>query len=225
MPNFTPEWRLLEPRVDLQALGLYLDTVEQQLAFLRDQWRVRLNADLRAATEDESGWLQQESQIREAHVTRSLRGGFIISLWASYESGVSEVANLLEDAKCLPRKFPGGGGGTWIDRAKTYFDSVLEFPLHPDPDDWDRLGVLYAVRNTYAHANGRLRLVRIPARETLEEAIGEGTGIRYEWDGLHVDGPYARGSYEFVESLLKDLIRRALKWADREDRRPVEAAR
>ena len=110
MPNFTPEWRLLEPRVDLQALGLYLDTVEQQLDFLRDQWRGRLNADLRAATEDESGWLQQESEIREAHVTRLLRGGFIISLWASYESGVSEVANLLEDAKRLPRKFPKVSG-------------------------------------------------------------------------------------------------------------------
>ena len=156
MPDFTPEWRLLEPRIDIQALGLYLNTVEQQLA----QLRMRFTADLKDATEDESGWRHQESQIREDLVTRSLRSGFIISLWASYESGVSEVADLLEAAKGLPRSFPGGGGGNWIDRTKTYFASVLEFPLHPDQDDWDRLGVLYAVRNTYAHANGRLRLMK-----------------------------------------------------------------
>ncbi len=230
VPNFTPEWRLLEPRIDLQALGLYLDTVEEQLDFLRDQWRVQLNADLRAATEDESGWLQQESQIREAHVTRSLRGGFIISLWASYESGVSEVANLLEDAKRLARKFPKVSGKkvsgeTWVDKAKTYFASVLEFPLHPDPDDWDRLQVLYAVRNTYAHGNGRLRLMGKHVRKTLKPVIDAGKGITYEWDGLHVDRPYVRRSYELVEPLMKDLISRALEWADREDRRPAEAAR
>ena len=89
MPNFTPELRLLEPRVDIGALGLYLDTVEKQLAFLRDEWHVHLNADFRDATEDESSWPLQESQIREDQVTKSLRSGVIISLWASYESGVS----------------------------------------------------------------------------------------------------------------------------------------
>ena len=46
MPSFTPEWRLLDPVADLEALRLYLDTVEEQLAFLQDQWQVRLTADL-----------------------------------------------------------------------------------------------------------------------------------------------------------------------------------
>ena len=34
-------------------------------------------------------------------MTRSLRGGFIISLWASYESGVLDVADFLKDEKGL----------------------------------------------------------------------------------------------------------------------------
>ena len=132
--------------------------------------------------------------------------------------------------KGLPRNFPGGGGGNWIKRAKTYFASVLEFPLHPDLEHWDRLTVLYAVRNAYAHANGRPGLMTKHVRDTLKPVIDPrtgitpGTGITYEWNGLHVDGPYARGSYEFVESLLKDLIHRALEWADREGRRPGKGA-
>ena len=39
MPSFTLEWRLLDPVADLEALRLYLDTVEEQLAFLQDQWQ------------------------------------------------------------------------------------------------------------------------------------------------------------------------------------------
>ena len=62
-------------------------------------------------------------------------------------------------------------------------------------------------------------------RKTLKPVIDAGKGITYEWDGLHVDRPYVRRSYELVEPLMKDLISRALEWADREDRRPAEAAR
>ena len=104
MPRFIirPEWRLLDPRVDLEALEIYLTTVEQQLAFLRNQWRIRLTADLKdASNKDESDWLWHESRVRETLVTRSLRGGFIMSLWASYESGVLEVADFLKDKKGL----------------------------------------------------------------------------------------------------------------------------
>lgn len=214
----TPEWRLLDPRIDLEALGLYLDTVEQQLAFLRDQWQARLNTDLNGAIDSEDRRLLMfEHDIREAQVTRSLRGGFIISLWASYESGVLEVANFIKYKKdkwgLLP-KFPHGKGDNLVDRARSYFDSVLEFHLHPDLDNWHPLYVLYAVRNTYAHTNGRLRLMRKPVRETLKPVIDASVGITYEEDGLRVDGPYAHSSYRFVEHLLRDLISRALKWAD-----------
>ena len=96
--KITPEWRLLDPRVDLDALGRYLDTVEHQLALLQDQWKARLTADLTDAPED-SDWLWHEFEMTEAHVTRSLRGGFIMSLWASYESGILEVADFLQKKK------------------------------------------------------------------------------------------------------------------------------
>ena len=139
MPSFTPEWRLLDPRLDLNALRLYLDTVEQQITSLHDLWEVCLNADSNSSiNRDDWDRIRFEYDMREAQVTKSLRGGFIISLWASYESGVSEVAHLIRKEKGLSkRKFPDAGGDTWVDRAKAHFDSVLEFPLHPDLDDWN----------------------------------------------------------------------------------------
>ena len=127
MPQFTPEWRLLGPTIDLEALRLYLKTVEQQLALLRDEARVRLTADQK----DANDWLWYESQMREAYVTKSLRGGFIMSLWASYESGVLEVANFLEKEKGMPQEFPRVSGADPVDQAQKYFDSELGFPLHP----------------------------------------------------------------------------------------------
>ena len=215
MPSFTPEWRMLDPVADLEALRLYLDTVEEQLAFLQDQWQVRLTADLKDATKDERDWLWHESQMREAHVTKSLRGGFIISLWASYESGILDVADFLKDEKGLRLRLSDVRGDLF-NRARKYFDSVLVFPLHPDLNDWTPLQVLHDVRNTYAHANGRLGRTGKTVRERLERAIDAGIGIKHEWDGLHVDGPYLRSSYDLVKRLLSDLRRRALDWADRD---------
>ena len=193
--------------------------MEQQLAFLRDQWRIRLTADLKdASNKDESDWLWHESRVRETLVTRSLRGGFIMSLWASYESGVLEVADFLKDKKGLRLRFSDVRGRDWFDRARKYFDSVLAFPLHPDLDDWNSLRVLYSVRIAYAHANGRLGPLRKSVRRRIERAIDAGAGITHELDDLHVDvdGPYLRSSYDFVEHLLRDLIPRTLECADRE---------
>ena len=68
----------------------------------------------------------------------------------------------------------------------------------------------------YAHANGQLGPLNEPTRERLGRAIDERIGITYEWDGLHVDGQYCRRSYDVVERLLGDLIRRALEWVDRD---------
>ena len=217
--SISPEWRLLDPRVDLEALGRYLDTVEQQLAHLRDQWRIRLTADLKdASNKDERDWLWHESEVRETLVTRSLRGGFIMSLWASYESGVSEVADFLKDKKGLRLKLSDVRGRDWFDQARKYFDSVLGFPLHPDLDDWNPLRELHSVRIAYAHANGRLGPVQKSVRRRIERAIDAGGGITHELDDrvVDVDGSYLRSSYDLVEHLLKDLIRRALEEADRD---------
>ena len=79
------------------------------------------------------------------------------------------------------------------------------------------------VRIAYAHANGRLGLLRKPVRNRIERAIKADAGITDELDDRHVDvdGPYLRSSYDLVEHLLvehllKDLIRRALEEADRD---------
>ena len=58
--------------------------------------------------------------------------------------------------------------------------------------------------------------MRKSVQETLKPVIDARVGMTYEWNGLRVDGPYVHGSYDLVERLLKDLTRRALKWADDE---------
>ena len=132
--SITPEWRLLDPRVDLEALGLYLDTVEQQLAFLRNQWRIRLAADLKdASNRTERNWLLHESGVRETLVTRSLQGGFIMSLWASYESGILEVADFLKAKKDLRLRLSDVRGRDWFDQARKYFRQRLGIPSPSRP--------------------------------------------------------------------------------------------
>ncbi len=97
MPKIHIDFRLTEIEYELWALGQFLEFLEPQIVYLRDQDASRTFAQLR-----ESGWDHDEGEIQLAAqelserqdyvVPRFMRGPFLVSLWACYEAAVGEVA-------------------------------------------------------------------------------------------------------------------------------------
>src|SRR5688572_8272221 len=91
------DWRFIEIEYELWALGHLLGVLEQQVEFLRAQDELKTFAELKERGWDHDGaerqLASQELRDRQDYVIpRFLRGPFVVSLWACYESAVREVA-------------------------------------------------------------------------------------------------------------------------------------
>ena len=215
MPTFHPEWRLLTLRADLEALGEYLSALEEQLAFLRAQWDVRLQADLRCSSDDEGDWLRFERRLRECHVLTPLRAGFVGALWSVYSGGVAQVATHLMSARSVTDALADAKGRDVFAKWRKHFGDRLGLELHPELQDWTPLRFLHAVRNTFAHANGRPRGMNQSVQRVLANGLKRDFGIHEGDDGLEIEDRYLRESYLLVDRLLRSLAQRALDLDDR----------
>ena len=214
MPILRPEWRLLTPRADLEALGEYLSTLEDQLDYLRAQWDVRLRVDLGAADDDERDWLYFERRLKDSHVVTPLRSGFVLAFWSVYSGGIHHVATHLMSNRGVKQALADAEGRDLFAKWRRYFADRLGLELHPELPDWTSVKVLQAVRNTFAHANGRPHEMSRRVQSVLSEGLRRDIGLREGDEGLYLEDRYLSESYHLVDGLLRSLIERALDLDD-----------
>lgn len=136
MVRLTVDFRYSEIVYELWALGEMQELVEPAIEQLAQRDEDETLAELRR-----KGWDDDEAELDLAHqkirdmadyvLPRFLRGPLLIALWASYESGVGEVAEKLKDAMGEQRSLDGMKGG-FLDRAKGYLEDVLGLALDDD---------------------------------------------------------------------------------------------
>ena len=146
-----------------------------------------------------------------------LRGPFLISMWAAYELAVGEISELVRKkqgqgtslADMNARGFPGC--------AKEYYRQMIPFPLYTSTQLWERLTLLYALRNAMAHANGRLDLVntaryKSQARQ-IQDAISKNkVGVKDYSGFIIVSGEFLRETFKIVKDELSGLMDRYTQW-------------
>jgi hypothetical protein len=134
----------------------------------------------------ENGWdhdpaevdlaFQEIRDMREFVLPRFVRGPFVVSLWACFESGVNAVAWKMHDELNALSKLNDRRERSFLERARHYFQEVLDLPLEPDHARYERLVDLCVVRNALAHANG-LREGMTPKKwAQLEQALSRDKG-------------------------------------------------
>jgi len=164
MPLIRVDLRLLDIYFELWALEEHLVALEDNIAFVRSQDRIRTEAQLQ-----EGGFSQDESEVQLAfqehdqrvnHVLpRYLRGSFLVALWAVYEAAIGDIADHLRARAGVALRL-SDFRGDFLERARKYFEHVLHRDLMPDKSTAEALGRLLLLRNAFAHANGRLDAIR-----------------------------------------------------------------
>ena len=88
-----------------------------------------------------------------------MRGPFLVTLFAVYESIVIDIAELLQ--KRLKQELELDDlKGKFLTRTRNYYRHVLRVELNANNQRWERLLMLADLRNAMAHANGRTSLIR-----------------------------------------------------------------
>ena len=213
MPIFRPDWRFVEIEHELWALSQFLPWVEQQIAYLRAQDRIRTEAEL---VEQGYKWEDGDTQVAfqqiydraERIFPRFMRGPFILSLWACFESSVMEVGDYLAREQHRELRLREVRGKDFVDGAVRYYSTVLGVPLDRDTLRLDRIRDLLRVRNAFAHGNGQQRAVPPDKWAALEQAIQRNPEIVVTDGVLVLSAHFLRTAWADVDESVRELVLR-----------------
>lgn len=212
MSKLVIDFRFVEIDYELWALGEYLDMLEQQLPVLRNQAREQTYAQLRdeevEADDPEVDFAFQElDELVERVLPRFFRNPFLVTLWAIYESAIIGIADYLKEQQGQALGIQDIRGG-FLDRARKYFDYVLELPLCTDAQVWQRLRMMMVLRNAIAHGNGRIAAINKGSQKKIESWAQGNIDISIPHGNLTISEHFLRETYTIVNESLNDLLHR-----------------
>ena len=170
---------LLDSSHEVFALEDYLATMEEHISHIQRSQKRKLNAYIKKEklTPDDSEWheaIQEYYHWVDFLLPRFFRGPFLVSLYALYESVVTEIADLIHTKQPRLKRFSSFRSReklSFLKRARKYYDEILGLELCPDETTWYRLTVLSELRNAVAHANGRVEMLRPEKRSVVQSLV------------------------------------------------------
>ncbi len=196
-----------EPLAIMNALKEYLNLIEEQTERSLTSGKCEL---------EDPSW-------NPFFVPYTMRGVFLIAMWAAYEHAVCHTAYLIEKQQGHQGSFSDiRGGPDFPKTARKYYKCKFPFDLAPNERCWQKLLLLYALRNAMAHANGDLELVRRSPfkkqRKRIMKAINtEGVGVNERYGFIIVSGDFLRCTFKIVKDEVSGLMDRYTQW-DKDNR-------
>jgi len=218
MPSVdTIDFRLIEVELELSDLHYYLDLLEKQIKERQADYESDLQKIIKekGLTPDDSDWQMviDYENLKDYRMPRFFRAPFLISLYAVYESAVTEIAKLIKDKKDIAISI-NDLRGDFLDRAKKYFKDVLHFQLCQDKKAWQGINVLSVIRNAFAHANGRIEMFNQSLKQKILNLEKQKVGISSESGFIIIEERFSRDTLSSVSASLNDLVKRYKAWDD-----------
>lgn len=208
------DFRFLEIGYELWALNHMLDVSEQQIVYLRDQDTIRtysrLHHDARQGDQAEDNVEIEMLRDRvDVVIPRFLRYPVLVSAWAVYEAGVTEVARYIADHRHVKLKLSDSQGDDFLARATHYFTAELKVELDPDIERKKRLKHLVTVRHAIVHTDGRVAMLKQKSRDSIKRMAIEGIGISISEGFIIVEQNFVRNSVAAATESIAELVDRA----------------
>lgn len=209
-----PHRVLVDIQSDLHLLQQQLEFVEEQLKMQEIPLQTKLETlgkDYDLGNDEDWGQYsaikQEYDHEIEASLPRMIVNPFIVSAWSMYEASVSHLADLMREKRGAKLKLDDLRGGHFSDKAKKYFDHVLNFTFETPGYRKEDLTHLILVRNAIAHYNGRVVGIK---DETTRKNIMDGRVNGVTVDGfreyLVINYAFAMRMKQAVERHLRDLM-------------------
>lgn len=210
------DFRLCDVYQELHALEEHYKIIEKQILHLNniekeklDKYREKGNLNPEDAEWDIS---RQEYDYKiDFLLPRLFWGPFIVSLYAVFETSVMEIANLMQ--KSIKHEIALNDlRGNFLERAKKYYKSVLNFKLYCNNTDWQNIKYLTDIRHAIAHANGRIDMLNYKINKKMKELEKHNIGVSSNYNYILVDSHFSKKVFSAVKSILEDLVDRYKEW-------------
>ncbi len=206
------DFRLLEIDCELDALEDYLQIIEAHMESLAKAERTRFEVRIQEKhlspddPERQEAVSECEHQI-EVFLPRFFRGPFLVTLYAVYESAITEIARLIKGKQSQGISLDDFRGD-FLKRAKKYYDHVLKFQLYTVNRAWQSIQMLSTIRHAIAHENGRMEMLNSDAKKKIRNWERQKLGIAVYGGYLVFEARFVADIFQTVRASLKDIIKR-----------------
>lgn len=205
---------------DFPALGIsvrfgaverYLKLLMKFVPHIQDQTLVRFKAEMvrnasSLSAEDFVDELEYVKSEIENLIPASFYGSFIIALYATLESAISDVADYVKLKEAAQLSLSDLRESNSLKRLSLYLATLMKEPLNTPAEASKFLQQLQLVRNVFAHANGSLRDQRKERRTALERLAEENIGVLIVNNSLVVTTAFLQRSISTATSFLNALL-------------------
>lgn len=207
------DFRLVDVTMELLVLEDHINLIETQLAELEKEKQEEYLKKKKFA-EDPFEWDEANSEyykMVEFILPRFFWGSFILSLYAVYETAVTEIACLMQATKAESKSIDDSRGD-FLKRAKEYYKNIIQFDLCNSNNTWQRIKMLADIRNAIAHANGRLDMLKTGTRHKIESLAEKDIGVSIWGNYFLVTAEFSKETFKLIRLSLEDLVERYKAW-------------
>lgn len=207
------DFRFVEISCELNAIARYIDSVDQQLPDLIQKEGNKAYERLKQRgyenDEVERQIMRQELyKLTEVTLPKYFWGSTLVTIWAIFESGISEIAAELKSQKNLGISLNDINGDV-IERVNKYFNYILDMPIETRSKNWQHLRMLYDLRNAIAHANGRFENVKNKNDiKKIKNWAKADIGIQAVSGDILFTSDFVKKTHGIIFELLDDLIKK-----------------
>ncbi len=222
IPDFDFDLRLLNIDLELSALDSHLYLLEEHIRKTKASEHTKLQKEIdeHKLTPDDPDWQINRGEFFyfvDYLLPRFFRSPFLVSLYAVYESAVTEIAKLMQEKNGIATFINDHKlKGDFLNKAKNYYDHVIGFPLCTNKLEWDRIKMLSDLRNAIAHANGRIEMLKPRIEKKITDWEKQKIGISSMNGFVVIEEGFLRDTLGLVSASLSDLVERYRKWEDKQ---------
>lgn len=197
--------RFSEIESELFVIAEHADAIERQLPTIMKSEFERMERVAERYSEEENYLQWAEDYLNEV-LPRVYRSSILVQLWAVFEGAIIEIAKYLREKSGHSLDIDDVRGGSDYERALTYYEKVLRFPLLGIPGAKEHLDILLVARNAIAHCNGRVIRIRPSKLNKLRVWERDHGGIVVGFYYVSFTANFVRKMTEVVCLTTQDLI-------------------
>lgn len=201
-----------DPTRRLASLREAFDATEAAISHQGEQYALRTKASLKKRgmhPDDIDLELYIMRTTTEELFPQVFRGGFLVSVWAVFESGVKDLAEYTRVQLGHPFGLQDLRASGFLEQAERFFKTTLNIAPFPAKQDRKQLELLKGFRNTIAHHNGSFDQLPKELRTAEPAPFQKFSDLHHTFAVPSAE--YNRASIDVAENVCRELAESVYK--------------
>ena len=207
-----PDYPGLRIAGEFTAVEQYLTLLSEYLPTVRDQTRLRSEAELRRKypqhlRADFAEEYEQIEWVSNTLVPKFFLGTFVLASWAAFDVASAAIAAYVQKKESVRLRLADLRSSDGWEKLRLYLETLWSSTVPISDTDTHQIKALQLLRNLFAHANGSLSFERDNSRrDSIKKLVAANVGVSLAKDDILVSENFLRSSFASLEAAINLVL-------------------